>query len=302
MAAVLQDNVLFDSSIRENIRMGRPDATDAEIETAARAAEVHDSIVAKPQGYDTPVGERGGRLSGGERQRVAIARALIRDPAVLILDEASAALDPTTEASLNATLARLAAGRTVVSVTHRLASITHVDQIFVLQAGRVVQHGTHEQLLGEAGLYKQLWDKQSGFVLGDGLSAARVEPHRLRAIPMLAELEDHVLEELAQLLMPVSLPADRVVVQEGDPADTFYMIARGRVAVKRGETVLNILEDGDYFGEVALLGGGVRTATVTTLAASTFLACTRGAFDRLLLQSTRLDQEVRQRASMRRSR
>src|SRR5271165_530607 len=123
MGVVFQNNHLFDISLRENIRMGWPAATDGDVETAARQAEIHDWIVSLPQGYDSPAGESGAKLSGGQRQRVAIARALVRKPSILLLDEATSALDPAAESAINATLRKLAAGRTVISVTHRLSSV-----------------------------------------------------------------------------------------------------------------------------------------------------------------------------------
>jgi ATP-binding cassette subfamily B protein len=139
LGVVFQDHFLFASTVRENIWVGRPDATDAMIERAARDAEIHDAIVRRPEGYDTPMGERGRHFSGGERQRIALARALLRDPAVLILDEAGSALDPETDAAIAATLRRIAGPRTVVAVAHRLESIAGADQIVVLRHGRVEQ-------------------------------------------------------------------------------------------------------------------------------------------------------------------
>jgi ATP-binding cassette subfamily B protein len=162
IAVVFQENFLFNTSIRENIRMGAPHATDEEVEAAAAAAEIHDFIISLPQGYDTQAGERGGRLSGGQRQRIAIARAILRDPAILILDEATSALDPASEAAVNATLAQLARGRTVISITHRLSSIATADQIFVLNHGRLVESGRHEELLAFDGVYSHMWWKQRG--------------------------------------------------------------------------------------------------------------------------------------------
>jgi ATP-binding cassette, subfamily B, bacterial len=303
IAAVLQDNILFNTTIRENIRLGRPGATDAEVEAAARAAEIHDMVQALPAGYDTLAGERGARFSGGERQRFAIARALVRQPTVLILDEASSALDPSTEAALNETLARVAVGRTVVSVTHRLESASAADQIFVMHGGCIVQQGTHTDLVDHDGLYRELWRKQHGFMLEDGERAARVEPQRLRQIPILAGLSDELLEEVAHHLTSMSLSAGRTVVNEGDPADLFYILVRGRVAVthdRPGEQeLLNVLEDGDFFGEVALLGGGTRSASVTTLTTSLFLTLGRAEFQHLLQRSPQVDRAVRERASLR---
>jgi ATP-binding cassette subfamily B protein len=171
-AVVFQENFLFNTTVRENIRMGAPHATDRAVEAAARAAEIHDFIVSLPEGYDTMAGERGGRFSGGQRQRIALARAILRDPAILILDEATSALDPASEAAINATLARIAEGRTVISITHRLSSVTNADQIFVLNHGRLVESGRHEELLRMDGIYSQMWRKQHG---GRGAGADKAD-------------------------------------------------------------------------------------------------------------------------------
>ncbi len=160
MAVVFQENVLFNTTFRENIRLGNPDATDAEIEAAAKAAEIHKFIRGLPRGYDTVVGERGDTLSGGQRQRIAIARALVRNPAILLLDEATSALDQTTEAAINRTLKRIGKGRTVIFVTHRLTSVTDMDDVIVLQRGVAIQRGPHAALVSQPGLYKKLWDDQ----------------------------------------------------------------------------------------------------------------------------------------------
>ena len=173
MGVVFQDSFLFNTTIRENIRLGRPHATDTEVETAARAAEIHDVIAALPDGYDTVCGERGGRLSGGQRQRVAIARAILRDPGVLLLDEATSALDPDTEAALNETLERLGRSRTVVSVTHRLASTVAADLILVMERGRLVESGSHAQLLARDGVFRRLWERQQGHAAATAATPTR---------------------------------------------------------------------------------------------------------------------------------
>lgn len=157
LGVVFQESFLFDLTVRENIRLGRQEANDKQVEEAAKAAEIHEFIMGLPQGYETPVGERGGRLSGGQRQRLAIARAVLRDPEILLLDEATSALDPATEAAINATISRLAKGRTLISVTHRLSSVVGMDRIFVLRQGKVVEQGNHKQLLNQKGYYYQLW-------------------------------------------------------------------------------------------------------------------------------------------------
>ncbi|MCO5131136.1 MAG: ABC transporter ATP-binding protein/permease [Xanthobacteraceae bacterium] len=168
MAVVFQDNVLFNMSIRENIRLGKEDATDAEVEEAARKAEIHRFIKSLPQGYDTVVGERGDTLSGGQRQRMAIARAIVRDPSVLLLDEATSALDQTTEAAINRTLLKLARGRTMIFSTHRLTSVVEMDEIIVINEGRAIERGSHAELLAAGGFYRKLWDDQSHVIHDDG--------------------------------------------------------------------------------------------------------------------------------------
>jgi len=160
MAVVFQENMLFNMSIRENIRLGKEDATDKEVENAARKAEIHRFIMSLPQKYDTPVGERGETLSGGQRQRLAIARAIIRDPSVLLLDEATSALDQTTEAAVNRTLFKVAKGRTMIWSTHRLTSVVEMDEIVVFSGGRAIERGTHAELLAMDGVYRKLWDDQ----------------------------------------------------------------------------------------------------------------------------------------------
>jgi ATP-binding cassette, subfamily B, bacterial len=161
MAVVFQENMLFNMSIRENIRLGKEGATDKEVEEAARKAEIHRYIMSLPQKYDTSVGERGDTLSGGQRQRIAIARAIVRDPSILLLDEATSALDQTTEAAVNKTLLKLARGRTMIFSTHRLTSVVEMDEIIVISGGRAIERGSHAKLLAANGMYRKLWDDQS---------------------------------------------------------------------------------------------------------------------------------------------
>jgi len=159
---VSQDVFLFHGSARANVAYGRPDASDAELEAAARAAEADAFLRDLPQGYDTLVGERGQKLSGGQRQRLSIARAVLKDPAVLVLDEATSAVDNETEAAIQRSLARIAVGRTTVVIAHRLSTVRHAHRIHVLDAGRVAESGTHEELLEQNGIYAALWRVQTG--------------------------------------------------------------------------------------------------------------------------------------------
>ncbi|QDQ00189.1 ABC transporter ATP-binding protein [Lysinibacillus fusiformis] len=157
---VLQDNILFSDSVKENILMGKPGATDEEVIAAAKAANAHDFIMSLPNGYNTKVGERGVKLSGGQKQRVAIARVFLKNPPILILDEATSALDLESEALIQESLDRLAHDRTTIIIAHRLSTITHADKILVIDHGQLIEQGTHEQLMTEQGTYYNLFQVQ----------------------------------------------------------------------------------------------------------------------------------------------
>ncbi len=164
IGVVPQDTVLFNDTIRYNIAYGRDGASQTEIEDAARAAQIHDFIVSLPEGYETKVGERGLKLSGGEKQRVGIARTLLKNPPILLLDEATSALDTDTEQEIKGALARAGEGRTVITIAHRLSTIAEADQIVVLEQGKIIEQGTHDDLLASAGRYSQLWNRQQSDV------------------------------------------------------------------------------------------------------------------------------------------
>jgi subfamily B ATP-binding cassette protein MsbA len=164
---VPQETLLFSTTVRENILYGRLDATEEQLIAAAQAANAHEFIITLSEGYDTPVGEKGVKLSGGQRQRIAIARALLKDPRILLLDEATSSLDSESEGLVQEALGRLMQGRTTFIIAHRLATVQIADRIAVLDDGRIVELGTHEELLAHGGLYAHLYALQFRSLDGD---------------------------------------------------------------------------------------------------------------------------------------
>jgi ATP-binding cassette subfamily B protein len=173
---VTQETYLFHASVRDNLQYAKPDATQEELERAARAAAIHDRVMELPQGYDTIVGERGYKLSGGEKQRIAIARVLLKDPRILILDEATSALDTVSERLIQRALERLERGRTTIAIAHRLSTILRADQILVYDGGRIVERGSHATLLAKGGLYARLYHEQFEAAAEDGRVSAAATP------------------------------------------------------------------------------------------------------------------------------
>ena len=156
---VSQDNFLFHLSIRENIRIGKPEATDAEIEAAAKKASCHDFIAALPEGYDTLAGDAGSHLSGGERQRIAIARAILKNSPIVVLDEASSFADPENEAKIQKAFEALMKGKTVLMIAHRLSTVRNMDRILVVRDGEIAEAGKHDELLEKGGVYAAMWEE-----------------------------------------------------------------------------------------------------------------------------------------------
>ncbi|MCB9669258.1 MAG: ATP-binding cassette domain-containing protein [Alphaproteobacteria bacterium] len=288
-AIVFQEASLFGLSVRDNIRMGRLDATNEEIEHAARQARIHSTILAMPDGYDTVLNPAASNLSGGQRQRIAIARALVRDPAILVLDEATSALDPGTEAVINETLAVLSRGRTVISVTHRVASARDADRVLVLDQGRLVEAGDPESLLAQEGLFAELFRHQARFSLGEDGSPVDVSPDGLRSIPILSRLPTSALERLATQFEVEHVRADVDIIRQGEIGERFYVIVRGTTSVRETgadgvEKEIRKCIDGDYFGEIALLRNVRRTASVRSLTPCVLLSLSQVQLEELLEQ------------------
>jgi ATP-binding cassette subfamily B protein len=300
---VLQDHHLFRGTIAENIRFINRNATMEEVVSVAKQALIHDLITQLPHGYDTMVDERGSSLSGGQRQRIAIARAFLQNPSLLILDEPSSMLDPVTEASIHALFMKLAAGRTVIMVTHRLACAQSFDKIVVLDQGKVAEEGTHQQLFDKQGLYRNLWDKQNGFNINSH-GYFKVTPDRLRAIPIFSDLDFPILENIAGEFNTEIFEPETTVIQEGAKGDKFYIAVRGSLQVlKKGpdgvDKKVAILRDGDHFGEIALLQSVPRTASLRTLAHTSCLSLSHERFSRLVESQpqllTKLQDSIRKR-------
>ncbi|GAU76608.1 ABC transporter transmembrane domain-containing protein [Fusibacter sp. 3D3] len=301
---VLQDNFLFNRSIKDNLSLANEKATLEDMIHASQLAEIHAFIMTLEDQYDTIVGERGGKLSGGQRQRLALARALISDPELLILDEATSALDPKTELAINSTLEKLAEHKTLVAITHRLENITNYDLIYVIEDGFVKESGSHQELMHASGPYAELYDKQHGFIISDAFTHAEIEMERLSKIKLFGKLDEFMLNELKLFFKSEFYDVDHNIIKAGDYGDCFYVIVRGQVVVsvmlESGlEKAVSVLEDGDYFGEIALLKSVPRTATIRAKSPSLILSLKRDHFDQILSKAPSLKREMSEEMEIR---
>jgi ATP-binding cassette, subfamily B, bacterial len=290
---ISQEPLLFNMTVRENIKLGKLDASQEQVEAAAKAAEIHDVIMAKAEGYDTLLGERGVGFSIGQRQRIAIARAIIRSPEILLLDEPTSALDPATEFAINATLERICKQCTSVAVTHRLDLVIEADCIFVMNNKNIVEQGTHKALLQQGGFYKELWDKQHGFIFNDDKNNVSVTTDRLQAIPLFKDFSEKLLGKITPLFKSANYVENEIIISEGDKGDQFYILAHGKVSVlKSTSSRVTTLSDGHYFGEIALFKNIPRTATVKAVTPCICLTLSQSDFLGLLKEFPALRDKV----------
>lgn len=298
IGVVFQDNHVFNGSIRDNILVAKPDASEEAIFAAASAIGLDAMVRQLPQAYATMTGERGAALSLAGVQRLAIARALLRSPQILLLDEATSGLEPVDELEINQLLAPLRAGRTVIALTHRLSTVADADYIFMMDNGEIVERGSHFELLAANGVYAGYWRKQAGFTFSADGKHVDVDAERLKAFPILEKLDDETLAQLAPFFTTETFPPGREIVRQNDSGDRFYIIARGKVEVWRTEEVtgkssaIAVLQDGDFFGEITLISGFPRTATVRTITVCTCISLGRGHFNRLLERNPALQREL----------
>lgn len=304
MSMVLQHNTLMEMSVRENIRLARPDASDADVEVAAIAAVADGFIRELPNGYDSALGAAGVHLSGGQRQRIAIAQALLRRAPILLLDEATSALDPATERELSVRLSQADGDRTTIMVTHNLEQASLCQQILVLDQGRLVEQGSHTELLAKGGLYAHLWRRQHGVAVSDDLEHAHLSREWLSELALFKGACPELLDELAAAFSVQRCNAGDQILRQGDPGERFYVIGHGSVAVSRRsqfrkEAELARLHAGDAFGEAALLSAAPRNASVRALGDCVLLTLDRAQFRLWLERDPQWQRSMRELSAAR---
>lgn len=292
LGVVFQEPIIVGETVREAVRLGRPEASDADVEKALEAAALTGPKANLSAGADTPLGENGSGLSGGQKQRLALARALIREPSVLLLDEVSAALDPESERHILETIHSLPAGQTIISVTHRPLFAKGADRILLLDGGKLVEDGSHEELTARGGVYAQLYRHQTGFAEEAG--RVKVTAEHLATIPMLSNCSLETLKTFAEAFAFREFESGATIIEEGARPEAFYILHRGKLDVQVGPKSVATLEDGDCFGEIGLLLDVPRTATVRTLTPVTCFRLGKEDFERLMESDKELEQALLQ--------
>jgi len=298
---VFQDNNLVNGTIRDNIALVDLDATDNEIEAAARTVGVHELIQQLPHGYDTPVGEQGKLLASGARKRIALARAVLHKPKLLLLDDLSAEMDPESEEAINHVIKALSKQCAVVFSTHRLSSALLADTIAVLDRGEICEMGSHDDLLAQKGIYYQFWQLQTGFSVTHDGRHAEVTGERLQRIPLFSRLDVTALEQLSSRFKSEFFNEGHVIYREGDRDFKFYILVRGLVSItalnaSQHKVQLANLQDGDYFGEMEMFNRGFRGTTVATKSPVLCLTLEADVFEEIMEEFSSLHQVMRQMA------
>ncbi len=283
LAIVLQEPLLFNMSVKENIRMGNLEATEDEITEAAKKAGLHNDIICLPNQYDTVIGVEGKSLSGGQRQRLALARGFVRKPRILLLDEVTSAVDAITEAEINKSILEYTQYGSVITTTHRLTLAPHMSEIFVLEQGKIIEHGTHHDLLQKHGLYAKMWEKQHSINLTPEKEIVSIDIKYLSKIPILQYCTLEFLDNLSKQFVVESYGPNEIIFKQDTFGNKFYLVARGTVEIWKSHQLVAALSDGDYFGELALLSSDTRNATVKTRSPCILLTISRSQFEKLLL-------------------
>ena len=248
IGAVQQEGFIFNATVRENILLGRSDASEEALADSAKAAGLYDLVASLPRGFDTRVGTGTARLNAAMTQRLALARAIIRNPAILILDDVMGSVSPAEETGMLKTLRQLARGRTLVSASRRLSSIKDADEIYVLDGGRIVEQGRHADLLERGGVYAAMWRKQSGFRFPVDSAHVEVDAPRLKLVPVLSALSEAELAGLAHRFGTETFGAGQEIVRRDDPAGKLFILVRGNAERWRTETEPLAMEEGDSLG------------------------------------------------------
>jgi ATP-binding cassette, subfamily B, bacterial len=284
LSVLLQDTFVLRTTIYDNLRLGRPEAGEAEVLAAARMAGFDAFVASLPNGYDTMVSDRDPLLSTPVRQRLGVAQALLADASVVVMDDATAALEMGEQRQLEAALRGPDGSRTLIRVAQRPSTVADADRIYVLDDGRVIESGTHDELVERRGLYAQLLKDEMGEA---AVSGARQAVRRISKLAPFADLPPEVLDEMAKLLLFMEREAGQEIVRRGSVGDELFIVGRGEVEVvvadeEGNERVVNALGEGDYFGEISFLRRTPRTATIRARSATELHILRRLDFDHLL--------------------